>query len=104
MTNLVMVALQAGGIPTAAERALIAPDFCSKLIFNSTLVFSATPILTAFEDERKLAADSGDDSAIVDEMAIRDGVNTHLYPHTSPTIRVSPLRRIFSPRAWSTPC
>lgn len=101
MTNHVMVALQAGGIPTAAERALIAPDFCSKLIFKSTLVFLPTPILTAFEDERKPAAESGDDCAIVDKMAIHDGANIHLYP---PTIWVSPMRRIFSARALSEPC
>ena len=77
MTDLVMVALQAGGIPTAAERNLIAPNFYSKLIFKSTLVFSPTPILTAFEDELKPAAESGDDCAIVDKMAILDGANTY---------------------------
>ena len=32
-----------------------------------------------------------------------DGANTHLYPPTSPTIRVSLMRRVFNPRAWSTP-
>ena len=93
-----------GGIPTAAERALIVPDFSSKPVFSSTLVFSATPILTAFEDERKPAAERGDDCAIVDKMAFHDGHNTHLYPPTSPTIRVSHMRRVFNPRAWSTPC
>ena len=104
MSSLVMVALQAGGIPIAEDCPLIAPDFSSKPSFNPTLVFSHTPILTALEDERKPAAESGDDCAIVDKMAIHDGANTHLYPRTSPTIWVSLMRRIFSARALSEPC
>ena len=95
MTSL-MVALQAEGVPAAKDPPMV---FYSNPVFSSSPTFSTTHVLSAFEDEVLLAADSDDDDTHVDGMATRDGATTHPQLHVISKDQVSLMRRPSSSRS-----